>query len=390
VGRIVSRKGRWAIIHDGPKKWSPDKGALVRNQKSEVVTPNTRSAAKKLLTQREADIHAGRVAGGDDVPFVDLANRWLSTEVALRSKPRTVHIYRSALERHILPAVGALPVSQVVTYIVQQFAADRLTHNVAPSSVRQMVSITKQIMSRGVDWGFQCRNIGRIHLPKKRPTEVNPLDFDEVRRMLDAAAPRWRPLLAWCVFTGMRIGEARAAKWDHLDLQAGRYRVCEQVRSDSGNHHAFDTPKTDTSIDTVGVSPWLCNVMTQWHEDLERFRRQHRKGWIERGLLFPSQRGAPLHTTTIRVNALHLTLDNAGLRRIRPHDLRHTCAALLLDATGNPKLVQRQLRHASIQITLDVYGHLLRDAFDDAFAKLDSAMWPEPNLTISAPDVSRM
>ena len=374
MGRIVSRKGRWTIIYDGPKKWSPDKGALVRNQKSEAVTPNTRSAAKKLLTQREADIHAGRVAGGDDVPFVDLANRWLQTEVAVRSKEQTVSIYRHQLEKHILPAIGSMPVSQVQTFVAQEFAADRLSCGLSASNVRHMVGIIRTVMSRGSDWGFRCKPLGKVHLPKKRQIEVNPLTPDEVNRMLAAARPRWRALLAWSVWTGMRLGEIRAAKWDHLDLDAGRYYVCEQVRADAGNATTFDTPKTDTSIDMIGVAPKLCAVMRRWHHELEALRRTYRRRWTEQGLLFPSTSGGPLHTVTIRQSALQRALDDAGLRHVRFHDLRHTCASLILHQTGNVKVAQKQLRHASAQVTFDVYGHLLPDAIDDAMAKLDDIL----------------
>jgi integrase len=67
-------------------------------------------------------------------------------------------------------------------------------------------------------------------------------------------------------------------------------------------------------------------------------------------------------------------LDRAGLpRSVRLHDLRHTCATILLKAGQHPKFVQELLGHANISITLDTYSHVLpgmgdglADAMDDA------------------------
>ena len=56
--------------------------------------------------------------------------------------------------------------------------------------------------------------------------------------------------------------------------------------------------------------------------------------------------------------AFQRCLAEAGLRRVRFHDLRHTFASLLIQRGANPKYIQEQLGHSSISITLDVYSHL--------------------------------
>ena len=68
-------------------------------------------------------------------------------------------------------------------------------------------------------------------------------------------------------------------------------------------------------------------------------------------------------------------LDELELPRIRFHDLRHTCAALLIDQGASPKYIQRQLGHRSIQTTLDTYGHLMPDAGQEIMRKLDEQVF---------------
>ena len=62
---------------------------------------------------------------------------------------------------------------------------------------------------------------------------------------------------------------------------------------------------------------------------------------------------------TIEVLHKDLSLDAAGLRRVRFHDLRHTFVSLIIQQQANPKYILEQLGHGSISITLDVYSHLL-------------------------------
>ena len=65
----------------------------------------------------------------------------------------------------------------------------------------------------------------------------------------------------------------------------------------------------------------------------------------------------------------------AGLRRIRFHDLRHTCASLLISLGESPKYIQKQLRHGSIEMTFDRYGHLFPDTNKETSKRVDAALF---------------
>jgi integrase len=61
-------------------------------------------------------------------------------------------------------------------------------------------------------------------------------------------------------------------------------------------------------------------------------------------------------------------IDEEGLR---PHDLRHTCASLLIAADAHPRHVKEHLAHSSIRVTMDVYGHLYKDARHEIAERLE-------------------
>jgi integrase len=72
--------------------------------------------------------------------------------------------------------------------------------------------------------------------------------------------------------------------------------------------------------------------------------------------------------------AFKATLQRAGLPAVRFHDLRHTCATLLLRQGVNPKYVQELLGHADISLTLNIYSHVLPDMGDAAAGAMDAAL----------------
>lgn len=84
--------------------------------------------------------------------------------------------------------------------------------------------------------------------------------------------------------------------------------------------------------------------------------------------------GEPLDRRYITTHRFKPLVKRAGLPEIRFHDLRHTCATLLLGKNVNPKVVSEMLGHASIAITLDTYSHVLPDMQDSAARAMEEAL----------------
>jgi len=96
--------------------------------------------------------------------------------------------------------------------------------------------------------------------------------------------------------------------------------------------------------------------------------------WQENGLIFASEEGQPLKRRNITNCKFRALRKRAGLDAIRFHDLRHTCATLLLASNVNPKIVSEMLGHASIAITLDTYSHVLPNMQNEAAKAMEVAL----------------
>jgi integrase len=88
-------------------------------------------------------------------------------------------------------------------------------------------------------------------------------------------------------------------------------------------------------------------------------------------VVFATEQGTPIHPNTLVRHFKALT-KQAGLPAIRFHDMRHTCATLMLANGEHPKVVQERLGHANISITLDRYSHVTMDMQRGAADRLDA------------------
>ena len=151
------------------------------------------------------------------------------------------------------------------------------------------------------------------------------------------------------VTTGLRQGELLGLRWEDVGLEAGMVQV-RRTLSKARSGRIFEAPKSGK-----GRQIRLTRKATQAlraHRRAQLEERRKLEGlWQDQGLVFPSQVGTPLSARNLQRHFKSL-LERAGLpKSFRFHDLRHTCATLLLRQGVNPKFVQELLEHADVSLT---------------------------------------
>jgi integrase len=180
-------------------------------------------------------------------------------------------------------------------------------------------------------------------------------EFDERRfltpqqlaRLLAEIPDDWRPLFELLASTGLRISEAIALRIMDADLGADTPRV--HVRRAIVNGQ-LTGPKSRHGRRTIPISHALAKQLEALIVD---------RGESE--LLFVGAQGATLRPGNLRYRVMIPAAERAGVPWARFHTLRHTCAALLIDAGASPLRLQRWMGHHSAAFTLDNYGHLIDD-----------------------------
>ena len=165
-------------------------------------------------------------------------------------------------------------------------------------------------------------------------------------------------------------------KWSNLDLDKGQYFVRETVLlSRQGRPASIGEPKTTSSIAPVDVTP-ACMSALKGHKRRQAVQRlKAGDKYRDLGLIFTLDDGGLLDHRNVVRRVYEPALTTAGLRTLRFHDLRHTCASLLIAQAESPKYIQKQLRHASVQITFDRYGHLFEEVNQEAAKRMDAMIF---------------
>ena len=187
------------------------------------------------------------------------------------------------------------------------------------------------------------------------------LTRDEVALLLTHSSPQHWTLFLTMVYTGMRLGEALAMQWCHFtegDDGVGLYAV----ESNVDKRNQLSEVKTRSSRAEIALSAVVVQALSEQRAIVAAAKLRAGKDWTDHDLIFPRQ-GRCLHWGLPQSQgpprkALGRAARRAGIGHIRPHDLRHTCASLLIAEGLNIKQVSSHLRHSSVGVTLDTYGHL--------------------------------
>jgi integrase len=187
---------------------------------------------------------------------------------------------------------------------------------------------------------------------------------DEIRRILAAATPRWRPVLVTAALAGLRASELRGLRWEDVDLKRGELHV----RQRADRYGAIGRPKSRAGSRVIPLGPMVINTLRQW-------KLARPVG----ALVFGTRNGRPTHHVTVVRNAFLPAQIAAGVvtadgkpKYTGVHALRHFYASWCINRRADGglelplKVVQARLGHASIQMTADRYGHLFPRGDDGA------------------------
>jgi integrase len=360
-GRVIGYRGSyWVHTADGPKR------KYLSGKKREDV----RDKLAKALSDR-AD---GLVFDAGALIVREYLDRWLK-DVRDTVRRSTYEGYEYAFEPHIKPALGRIKLKDFTPAHVRWFYRERLDSGLAPATVHKLHVVLHKALKAAVADGLIPRNAATgLKLPRITQEEIDPLSEVETRRLLEAVrGDRLEALYVLALNTGMRQGELLALKWDDVDLERSVLRV-RRTLTHAGKAFVLGEPKTRKCRRTIrltaGAVQALKEHLSRQLEEIERMGSLYQPG----GLIFATEAGTIINPSNLRNRSFKPLLKRAGLPPIRFHDLRHTCATLLLSKNINPKVVSEMLGHSSISITLDIYSHLLPDMQEKAAKALEDAL----------------
>jgi integrase len=321
----------------------------------------TRKAADAFLVQARHQIAIGiHTPDAASATVGEAARLWLDRCEANGLEASTLKAYRSHVDIHIVPRIGAEKLSRLSTPMLEG-VADRLAAQLSRKHARKILVSIKSIVKEAQRRGLIAHNPAlpvRIDVPSRHEQAVKIPTKAELRLMLERVTDRWRPLLVTAMLTGLRASELRGLTWEHVDLAARVIRV----RQRADEFSKIGSPKSRAGRRDVPLSPIVINTLKEW-------RLACPKG--DRGLVFPTAKGGVMHAPDILRQCWYPLMTACELTGYDFHHLRHAAASLLIEQGAQPKRIQEIMGHSSIKVTFDIYGHLFADA--DADQRLMSA-----------------
>ena len=345
---------------------------------------NKRKAEAELARLR-AELEPPKEVGdlSSDMLFADYLREWL--EIAKgRLAVATYSSYAAMIKKPVGPYFRQrnLTLRELEARHLQMFYSEML-RKVKPNTVIHYHAIIHSALKYAVKTDMLVQNVAdKVDRPKKNSFQPVFLSAEEMQKMFEAlrGTKLELPVLV-AAFYGFRRGEVLGLKWDAIDFERGTISVIRTVTTITldGKQTEIEqqSAKTKSSLRTLPLIGSFREYFLQVKEAQELNKQVcgNCYNYEYDGFVFVDELGERMRANYL-TSAFPKFLEDHGLRRMRFHDLRHSCASLLL-ANGVPlKHIQEWLGHSDFTTTANIYAHL------DYKSKITSAQAMETGLAL--------
>lgn len=292
--------------------------------------------------------------------FSEVLQLWLDTN-QIRQKGATVRKYRYIIEKHILPELGSIEISQLNATMINSFLQRKLESGridqgggLSPSYVRTITLIITGALKFAVEEQMCSPLKSKIYKPsmtRKEVVALSPAEQTILEKFLSAHLSPTAAGILLSLYTGLRIGEVCALSWEDIDFTQSilhvRHTIARVNNSEQDLKLAtkliIDTPKTKTSLRDIPLSHKLKSIL------YTLYQTTHSDYVISTSREFVSPR-----TYDYRY---HQILKECGLPPVNYHVLRHTFATRCIESGIDAKSLSEILGHSNVSITLNTYVH---------------------------------
>ena len=198
--------------------------------------------------------------------------------------------------------------------------------------------------------------MSKVDAPRRERKPVEAMNKEQAAKffqLLDACPLDFRCMLHLMMTTGVRRGECIGLKWSDLDEKAGTITICRNVTYTPESGTIVSTPKTSNSMRTIPIMPSTLQLLQTLKKQTSS---KHPDTHLRGAFIFPSENSLyePRNPDSV-TRRVKRFMKNNGFPDLSPHDLRHSCATLLLSQGADIKSVQEILGHADASTTLNFY-----------------------------------
>lgn len=334
---------------------------------------------------------ASRVTINDDICATakgyDYLDQWLEV-VRARIKPATFGSYQGMVKSTIGPYFRKkeLTLKELEARHIQQFYTEKLK-TVTPNSVIHYHAVIYQALKYAMKTDMVPQNVAmKVDRPRKNSFQPTFLDAVQMQKLFEVVkGTRLELPVLVAAFYGLRRGEVLGLKWDAIDFNRGtltiKRTVTEATIDGTMKIIEQDSAKTKSSLRTLP----LVGSFRDYFQKVKEAQELNKKvcgncyNYDYDGYVFVNELGERMRPNYL-TEYFPKYIAKHGMPKMRFHDLRHSCASLLL-ANGVPlKQIQEWLGHSDFSTTANIYAHL------DYRSKISSAQAMEQGMLLPRSD----
>lgn len=321
----------------------------------------TYSELKSKLRDMQACLQIGALPDSTrSVLYSDILAAWLQS-TRINVKESTYMRYKLLIDKHIITFLGNYQLSKISTQLVERFVKEQLENGrldgfggLSPKTVTDIVTIVKSSMEYASYHGFSVGcNLSKLSV-KKKDKEMRVLSLQEQKQLTsvllcDTDLTKIGVLIS--LYTGIRIGELCALRWENLSIVDRTLRVhetmqriqCSETTETSRTKIVITEPKSQCSIRDIPLPDFLIDVIRQYQNNPKAF-------------VLTGDRNTFIEPRTMQ-NRFQRYVEASGIEPANYHALRHTFATRCVEVGFEIKSLSEILGHANVNITLNRYVH---------------------------------
>ena len=301
-----------------------------------------------------------QVQGEPDMTLNSLAELYLK-DIKTRLKEITYDGHKHLLENRILPYLGNKPINLINPADIKNWQNTQISTGYSDAYLKRMNNLLVATFNFAVRFynlkDNPCRLAGSMG--KRKRTQITFWTKEEYFKFIALVDDITKyTMFQTLYYTGMRIGELLALTYNDLDLDNGIIRINKTVNFKGGKVNVT-SPKTPKSSRKITIPQLLVKDLSNYIERIYGYKMTDR--------VFP-------YTKAILYKELKKKSEQAGLKKIRVHDFRHSHASLLIDMGINPLLISERLGHERVETPLNTYSHLYLSRADELAEKLNKVV----------------
>lgn len=363
TGSLQVKNGKYYMVLNGTENGKRKQ----RWVSTGLTEKGNKRKAEQMLREKLAEEERKAPSGeAVNILFTDYLQRWLTLSEQ-RVDEVTMQSYRMLTLRHVLPwfQERRLKLSEVSRKVIQEFLDEkgrcgRLDGKggLGPKSLRELKNILNQTLNEAVREELLTANpCNLLRLPPKETPQAQFYTSEQLNALLTATKEEpLYPLIRTAIVYGLRRSELLGLKWDSFDFAGGTFTIKHTVVK-VYTTVAKDKTKTKSSYRSFPLLPEMRDLFLSLRADQERNRRLLGKDYVQSDYVFCWPDGRPF-TSDYVSHRFGKLLKKYDLPHIRFHELRHSCASLLINQGCDLKEVQEWMGHSDISTTANIYGHL--------------------------------